>query len=130
MSPSPHALEVLYVLQFLDALADTHPGAGDVITNVGAAIPADGSMHVGGGLEDELVRPLDFAPVPGRPVRALFADDAVSAHLDRLASQQQADGGWPLEWATASPIAALEWRGYVTVRAVSILRANSRLVSV
>jgi hypothetical protein len=127
MSASPHALEVLYVLQFLDAVADRLPGMAERMANVGTAIPPCGSMHVGGGLDDELLRPLDFSPIPDRPLRALFRDDVVQAELDRLADRQQDDGGWPVEWATSSPIAALEWRGYLTVRALSVLHGNGRL---
>ena len=35
------------------------------------------------------------------------------------------DGGWVVDHGSFSPIAALEWRGYATVRAVEILRANT-----
>jgi len=80
---------------------------------------------VGGGAEDEMMRPLDFAPAPDRPVRALFTEEAIAAELRRLAGQQQDDGGWPVEFRSYSPAGTLEWRGYMTVRAVSILRANS-----
>jgi hypothetical protein len=127
MSQSPHALEVLYVLQLLDALADDRPEAAELMARVGAAIPPGGSLHVAGGLDDELLRPLDFAPAPARPVRALFPDEVVTADLDRVARLQRDDGGWPVEWATSSPAAALEWRGYLTVRALSALRRNGRL---
>jgi hypothetical protein len=53
----------------------------------------------------------------------------VSGELDRLEGAQQEDGGWPSEWASYSPLAALEWRGWLTVRAMSILRQNARLPS-
>lgn len=125
MSPTPHALEVHFVLTFLDAIVDEQPNAAALIERVGAAIPSSGSLHVGGGLEDEMLRPLDFAPEPGRPVRQLFADDVIAADLDRLVHLQADDGGWPVDFASASPIAALEWRGYTTVRAVSIIQRNS-----
>jgi hypothetical protein len=82
---------------------------------------------VSGGLADEMLRPLDIAPAPNRPVRALFADATIAAELDRLAAAQQDDGGWRVDFASYSPAAALEWRGYATVRAISILRENERL---
>lgn len=44
--------------------------------------------------------------------------------LDRMATRQQADGGWTVDFASASPAAALEWRGYATVGAVSTLRCS------
>jgi hypothetical protein len=74
-----------------------------------------------------MMRPLDFAPVPDRPVRARFDPQAISAELHRLIDQQQDDGGWPVDFGNYSPAAALEWRGYMTVRAVSILKRNSLL---
>jgi hypothetical protein len=84
-------------------------------------------MHVGGGLEDEMVRALDFAPEPGGPVRALFADDVVATDLARIAGLQEDDGGWKVDYTAYSPVAALEWRGYVTVRSVRILQRNGQL---
>jgi hypothetical protein len=48
----------------------------------------------------------------------------IAADLQRLAGQQQDDGGWAVDFASYSPSAALEWRGYMTVRAISILQRN------
>jgi hypothetical protein len=127
MGDPPHALEVMFVLGFLDAIADQHPDAAGLIERVGKAIPASGSMHVDGGQEDEAIHPLDFAPEPDRPVRTLFTEEAVAADLARLAGLQGDDGGWTVDFTSYSPMAALEWRGYATVRAVSILRSNGRL---
>jgi hypothetical protein len=121
---APHALELLYVLQFLDSIHDTHPEAADLMARLGQYIPADGLLHVQGGTENEMMRPLDFAPLPDRPVRALFDPDVVAAELLRLADGQQDDGGWTVEYASFSPAAELEWRGYITVRALWILRHN------
>lgn len=125
MSADPHAIELMYVLQFLDAIADARPDAAERIARVGAAVPASGSMHVGGGLEDEFLRPLDFAPRPGRPVRTLFTEAAIAADLDRLAGLQEDDGGWTVDYTNYSPQAALEWRGYMTVHAMSVLDRNT-----
>jgi hypothetical protein len=125
MGDDPHALELAFALQFLDAVHDTYPEAPDLLTRLGEHIPASGLVHVGGGLEEEFMRPLDFAPAPDRPVRRLFAPEAISAELERLVDQQLDDGGWPVDFANYSPAAALEWRGQMTVRAVSILKRNS-----
>jgi hypothetical protein len=127
MSSSPHALEVLFVLGLLDVLARDGRDVTYLVERVGKAVPPSGAMHVGGGLEDEMVRALDFAPGPGGPVRALFADDVVAADLARLAGLQADDGGWTVDYTSYSPAAALEWRGYVTVRAVRILQRNGQL---
>jgi hypothetical protein len=85
-------------------------------------VPDDGIVPVPDGAEGESVRPLDVAPVAGRPVRRLFADAVVEADRARLAGEQQADGGWVVDFPSSSPAAALEWRGYITVEAVAILR--------
>jgi hypothetical protein len=70
------------------------------------------------------LRALDFAPYPDRPARALLRQEAIDADLRRLADGQQDDGGWRVDFQNYSPAAQLEWRGYMTVRAVSILRGN------
>jgi hypothetical protein len=125
VEPPLHALELKFSLDFLDSVADDVPEAAEQLARLGAQIPPEGRLHVGGGVEDEYMRPLDFAPEPGRPVRALFAPNLVAAELERLAGRQQDDGGWPEEFTPYSPMAALEWRGYLTVQAVKVLRASS-----
>lgn len=35
--------------------------------------------------------------------------------------------GWPCDFASYSPAAALEWRGYLTLLAVTTLKENGRL---
>jgi hypothetical protein len=123
----PFALELAFAIRLLDAAHGAYPEAGDLVARLGQHIPAGGSMHVRGGLEDEMMRPLDFAPYPGGPARALFSQDAIEADLQRLVDGQQDDGGWTVDYASYSPAAALEWRGHITVRALSILRRNSIL---
>jgi len=124
---APHALALAFALQLLDAVHDEHPEARDLLARLAEHIPADGTMHVGGGLPDELMRPLDFAPDPARPLRELFAPEVIAAELERLAGLQCDDGGWPAGFASHSPAAALEWRGHLTVRALSILRRNGMI---
>ncbi|SHJ94246.1 hypothetical protein SAMN05443637_101216 [Pseudonocardia thermophila] len=124
LTPDAHAIELAFTLRFLDAVHDVEARARELMARLGSFLPPDGILPVQGGAEGESMRPLDVAPHPGRPVRELFSPDAVAAELDRLAGLQQADGGWPVEWQTYSPAAELEWRGYLTVRALSVLRAN------
>lgn len=114
-----HTLELLYSLMFLDEV-----GAPEHTVRLGAAIPETGLMHVEGGRDDEFLRPLDFSPYPGRPSRQLFRPEVIEAELGRLAARQQDDGGWPSAFDSYSPAAALEWRAYLTVGAITILRAN------
>ncbi len=71
--------------------------------------------------------PLDFAPRPGSPARGLFDDSVIRAHLDHLAAGQRDDGGWTFNWLAWSPAAEQDWRGYLTVTRLQILRANGRL---
>lgn len=122
-----HALEFRYALQFLDAVYETEPGAPDELRRLAAFIPASGTMPVAGGTEGEAMRPLDFAPVPDRPLRAHFPAEAIAAELDQLAADQHDDGGWDVDWTAFSPAGALEWRGWATVRALRLLKANARL---
>ena len=79
-----HTLELMYSLWFLDEVADSVPEAADHIRRLGAAVPADGLLHVEGGLDDEFIRPLDVAPFPATPVRSLFADRDIDRELERL----------------------------------------------
>ena len=104
--------------------APTTPGAADLVDVLGSHVPDDGLLHVAGGADDEFMRPLDFAPFPGGPARSLFRADVVDAELQRLADAQQPDGGWRVDFASYSPQAELEWRGYRTVQALVLLRAN------
>ncbi|PRX05156.1 UNVERIFIED_ORG: hypothetical protein CLV66_10540 [Actinomadura viridilutea] len=121
----PHAYVLAFVVRFLDAVHDTRPReSAELLERVRRFIPADGRVRVEGGTEDEALYPLDFAPLPDRPARALFSPDVIAADLDRLASLQQDDGGWTVDYLQISPAGALDWRGYATVRAVDILRRN------
>jgi hypothetical protein len=122
----PHAIELMYVLQLLETL-QTVPEAQAQLDRLVAFLPADARVHVGGGLDDEFLRPLDFSPSPDGPLRDHIDAGAIAADVDRLAGLQQADGGWIVDFTSYSPAAALEWRGYATVRALSILRRNDRL---
>ena len=115
------AYELRYVLQLLDALQDERE-----LERLGSFIPESGVMPVGGGVEEEQMRPLDFSPEPDRPLRALFATEVVAADLDQLVAERLDDGGWDVRWNAFSPAAAVEWRGYITVHALKLLSANGR----
>jgi hypothetical protein len=124
---TPHALALTFALQVVDAVHDSHPDAPGLLVRLGRHIPSGGLMQVGGGLEDEFMRPLDFAPFPDRPLRSLFAPEVITAELERLAVQQQDDGGWSVNFTNYSQMAALEWRGHATVRALTILKRHSMI---
>jgi hypothetical protein len=121
------AYETLFSLHLLDAVHDTHERAPELLARLVAAIPPSGSIPVEGGLADEHLRPLDYAPLPGSPVRAYVAADVVEADLTRIEDGQRDDGGWDVSFASFSPMAGLEWRGYATLTAVALLIENSVL---
>jgi hypothetical protein len=106
---------------------DRERAAPRLLQRLGEFVPRDGRLRVTGGLADEALRPVDLAAEPGRPARDLLDEAAVAADLERLAAEQDEDGGWSVDFQSYSPAAALEWRGYATVRALSILRDNAML---
>jgi hypothetical protein len=127
LATAPHAMELAFTVQFLDTAAANRPEAAERLDRLRQHVPADGVLHVDGGAEDEFMRPLDFAPLPGGPARELFGPAVVEAELQRLADGQQDDGGWSVDFDSYSPAATLEWRGYRTVEALVLLRANDAL---
>ena len=128
VDPGPaQAMELAFAVRFLDAAARTVPEAGRLVERLRPQVPADGMLHVTGGAPDEFMRPLDFAPSPGGPARALFAPGVTEDELQWLADGQQDDGGWAVDFDSYSPAARLEWRGHRTVHALSLLRDNGVL---
>jgi hypothetical protein len=123
---SPHAIELMFVLRFLDAAAERTPRARPLLERFSGYVTKDGPHPVTGGAEGEVLHLLDFTPYSDAPSRAVFPAEAVAADRDRLASQQQPDGGWEVTYHTYSPAGALEWRGYTTVQSVTVLQ-NGRL---
>ena len=71
--------------------------------------------------------PLHFAPTADSRWRGLFPEVQLAAHLDRLADQQQPDGGWPISWEPPREASLLEWRGIVTLEALRTLTSYGRL---
>jgi hypothetical protein len=122
---APFAYVLAFSVGFLDALHDSRPEAADLLHELGKHVPADGRIRVQGGAEDEMLHPLDLAPYPDRPARELFGAEVISADLDRLAALQQDDGGWIVDFRSASPAGSLDWRAYATVRAIRILDRNT-----
>jgi hypothetical protein len=120
------AYELMFSLAVLDALiAADGPWADDartILDEVGASIPSDGPMPVEGGAADEVIHPIELSPLPGAS-RTCFADGVIERDLARLAAEQDDDGGWPVGFGSFSPMAALEWRGYTTVKVVRTLTA-------
>ena len=119
--PSQSAYTLKFCLGLLEAI-----GADEDLEDLADHLPRSGTKPVRGGLEGEALRPLDFSPRPGTPLRERIDPAAIEADLDRLESGQREDGGWTIDFAAGSPIAALEWRGVMTVHALTTLRVNGR----
>jgi hypothetical protein len=115
-----------YTVHFLDATPD-RARADAEIARLRTRVPADGVLRVEAGTEGETLGALEVAPRPDHAGRALFPDDLIEEELGRLEDRQQPDGGWDFSWAAWNPAAALEWRGVVTLQALTTLRAYGRL---
>jgi len=127
MDEPPFAYVLVFSLRFLDAVYESRPEAAALMEKLAEHVPDDGNIRVSGGTEDEMLHPLDVTPEPDRPARQLYAPELIAADLDRLEALQQDDGGWIVDYMKVSAAGSLDWRGYATVRAVDILRANGRL---
>ncbi|MFC7533141.1 hypothetical protein [Actinoplanes sp. GCM10030250] len=121
MTETPSAYELMFSMRFLDAVAGDDPRAAGLLDRFAGFVRLDGPTEVA-GTDGEVLYPLDFTPERGAPSRAVFSGDAVEADLRRLAGQQQPDGGWAVNFPAYSAAAAVEWRGYATVQAVTVLR--------
>jgi hypothetical protein len=119
---APHAHELMFAMRFLDAVVGLDPRARPLADRLTRHVISDGPTPVAGGAPDEALHLLDFTPYADAPSRASFTEAAIAADLERLAGQQQPDGGWTVTFASYSPAAALAWRGYATVQAVAVLR--------
>ena len=109
----PHAYVLAFALRFLDAVHDTHPEAAGLLDRLGAYLPATGRVHVEGGTEHEMLRPLDFAPTPDRPVRALFAPERRSRPTSTAwPGRSRTTAAGPSTTPRSRPRVSLDWRGY------------------
>lgn len=70
--------------------------------------------------------PYDYARTPKSLARRWFTDEELARSLDHLAAEQQADGGWPVNWRQWAPGTALEGRPLVTLKALLTLRSHGR----
>jgi hypothetical protein len=123
------AYTLRFAVDFLDAVPERERAEAE-LEELAAGMPADGLLRVQGGAEGEMLRPLDLAPWPEHAARRLYDDAVIERELDRLAAEQQQDGGWTFSWNAWNPAVAWEWRGAVTVAALRTLRAYGRLAPV
>lgn len=119
-----HALRAaLTFLQF----APDRPRAESLATSVARQAYTARYFKAEPGTATYGLTPLQLAPAPDAAGRAAFPDELISAHLDALITRQADDGGWPIAWTPPGPGAALEWRGVLTLEALTILRAYGRI---
>ena len=126
----PGGYQMLGVLSFLEQVPDRERAEAEfdrvgpllLSGNLVALEPAPAGHQPGGPLHT----PLDFAPRPDSMARRLFSPAIIEAHLDHLAGAPRDDGGWMFSWPSWSPAAEADWRGFLTVDALWVLRANAR----
>jgi hypothetical protein len=122
----PHAYEMFGVLAFLEQVPD-RDRAQAAFERVGPLLFSCDLVALDPEAEGETHSPLAFAARPGSIARRLFDADVIEAHLDHLAGAQRDDGGWMFNWPAWSPAAEADWRGFLTVDALRVLRANGRV---
>jgi hypothetical protein len=121
--PGPYDMRAVF--SFLQRVPD-RDRAREVFGRVGPLILNRKLVTLDPEAPGEVHFPLDFAPEPDSLARELFDDATIKAHLDHLAQAQLEDGGWTFNWLAWSPAAEREWRGFLTVDALRVLRANGR----
>lgn len=122
-----HPYQVRGILAFLDRVPDRERALRAYEERIAPLLAGDDVVTRDPGAAGEVHGPLDFAPRPESLARAAFDRATIAVHLDQLAAAQRDDGGWTFNWLAWSPVAEREWRGAVTVDALTRLRANHRL---
>jgi hypothetical protein len=115
-----------YAVHFLDAVPD-RARADAEIAGLAGRMPEDGILRVDAGGEGETLSAIEVALHPEHAGTRLFPRALIDRQLDELAAGQHDDGGWDFTWPKWNPAAAYEWRGVVTLQALTTLRAYGRL---
>jgi hypothetical protein len=123
---SVSAYEMLGILPFLQHVPDRDRALA-AFNQVGPLLLENNLVAIDPDAPGQVHSPLEFAPRPDSLARTLFDEAVIKAHLDHLAGAQLDDGGWTFNWLAWSPAAERDWRGYLTVDALHVLRANGRL---
>jgi hypothetical protein len=113
------------VLAFLQHVPDRARAAA-AFDRVGPLLLSGGLVALDPEAAGETHSPLAFAPLPSSLARSLFSEATIDAHLNHLAAAQREDGGWMFNWPAWSPAAEADWRGFLTVDSLRVLRANGR----
>ena len=67
LTEAPPAMDLMFLLRFLDAAAPVSPRAGELAARLAAHVPAGKPMSVAGGADGEVLHLLDFSPTRTRP---------------------------------------------------------------
>ncbi len=124
-NPEPGGYWLKFACAFLDAVPDDERADAAIASLAGRFDAA--TLTITGFVEGEALRPLDLSPRPDCRSRGLLSQAQVDAHLDAVQSEQREDGGWMFDWLAWSPAQTADWRGNVTIRALTWLRDNARL---
>ncbi len=119
--------EMRAILPFLDFVSDRQR-AEEVFARIGPKILAQNLVALTPTEQEDTHTPLNFAPRPQSLARRLFSDEVIEKHLNVLATAQQEDGGWQFNWLNWNPATTLEWRGIVTIDALTTLRAYGQQI--
>lgn len=127
----------------LEELTDTHPYEARACVAFLSHVPdraraeaqaarlgrivRDGGYVELGDAKGDLHYPWDYAKRPESVARQWFSDAEFEASLDWLIESQRDDGGWPVRWEIWTPVTEFEWGGWLTVEALTVLRAYDRL---
>jgi hypothetical protein len=121
-----NAYEVRAILPFLDYVPD-RARAESLFAWIGPKIFEQHLVELDPAAPGDIHTPLNYAPRPDTLARRLFRDEVIETHLDALVAGQQEDGGWTFNWLDWNPGTTLEWRGWLTLEALSTFRAYGRL---
>jgi hypothetical protein len=121
---SPYMTRAL--ISFLDAVPDASR-ADAAIDALGPRLRDSDIVELDPNASGEVHFPIDFTPWPDTRSHRIFDPDVIATHLDALEARQQDDGGWRFNWPAWAPGPEAEWRGWVTLHALKVLRAHERL---
>ncbi len=114
------------VITFLEH-APERARAEEVLSKIAGQIVEKKLVALEVEAEGYVQKPLDWTPSPDSYCHKLFTPQVLEAHLTALLQQQKADGGWDVSWEPISEGVRLEWRRWVTIKALNTLQAYGKL---
>ncbi|MEF3305707.1 hypothetical protein [Paenibacillus sp. GYB003] len=95
--------------------------AENLLDAIATALPRARFFKIDVSSEAYGLTPLHFARKPDSICRPLFTQSQIDSHLEVLTKHQLPDGGWPINWKAPGPSSEMEWRGRLTLEAISRL---------